>query len=499
MNNNKTAPPPHIDSGALGIEKSGIDYVPLSQRHGKAWHLAPVWFSGTAHLLTFAVGFVGPAVGLNLVWTLIASVLGLSLGIFFSAFHSTQGPQLGLPQMVQSRPQFGYYGAVLIFAVVVLVYVVQGVSTVLVSGPSLTATTGLSGNMALIITVLVGVATAVIGYKFIHRLGRWVTYAFLVVFAVLTVEVLFRVELPAGSFSLSGFSWTPFLLQFGVCAGYLIGWAPFVSDVSRYLPPSVGVRRSFWWTAGGMWLGAAWLIGLGAVLAIAYPAIASTGDIVGTVMAAGDAGFNGLGKLAAFTAVPGLLYFTGVCFYSASLTLCSIADTFGMLRRPAARIGFVGVIGAGTLAVSLLAGDNLIEQLGILLPFVLSILAPWTAINLVDFYVVRRGRYSVREIFNPSGIYGRWSWRGLLAYVSGMVVMIPFISTTVWQGPIAEMLGGADISPFIGLPVAGVLYLLLSRSLNLDEERALIVQMDKDIDRDVDEGQAVGGQTTYAH
>ena len=31
------------------------------------------------------------------------------------AFHSAQGPQLGLPQMIQSRPQFGYVGALLVW------------------------------------------------------------------------------------------------------------------------------------------------------------------------------------------------------------------------------------------------------------------------------------------------------------------------------------------------------------------------------------------------
>ena len=41
------------------------------------------------------------------------------------------------------------------------------------------------------------------------------------------------------------------------------------------------------------------------------------------------------------------------------------------------------------------------------------------AINLVDFFIVRRGHYSIREIFNPDGIYGRWSWRGLSAYAIG--------------------------------------------------------------------------------
>jgi hypothetical protein len=30
----------------MEIEKRSIDYVPLAERHGKVWHLWPVWFSG---------------------------------------------------------------------------------------------------------------------------------------------------------------------------------------------------------------------------------------------------------------------------------------------------------------------------------------------------------------------------------------------------------------------------------------------------------------------
>ena len=39
------------------------------------------------------------------------------------AFHSTQGPQLGLPQMIQSRPQFGYVGALLVWGVALIAYI----------------------------------------------------------------------------------------------------------------------------------------------------------------------------------------------------------------------------------------------------------------------------------------------------------------------------------------------------------------------------------------
>ena len=105
------------------IETRSIDYVPLAERHGKVWHLWPVWFSGDAHLATLAVGVLGITLGGNLLWTSLAVVLGCLLGTFFMAFHSTQGPQLGLPQMIQSRPQFGYTGALLVWGVALVAYI----------------------------------------------------------------------------------------------------------------------------------------------------------------------------------------------------------------------------------------------------------------------------------------------------------------------------------------------------------------------------------------
>jgi len=104
-----TAPPAEAPK-VKGIEVRSIDYVPLNERHGKLWHLGPLWFMSNAQIATLAVGLISITTGGNLVWSLIAIVLGALVGTFFMAFHSAQGPQLGLPQMIQSRPQFGYVG-----------------------------------------------------------------------------------------------------------------------------------------------------------------------------------------------------------------------------------------------------------------------------------------------------------------------------------------------------------------------------------------------------
>src|SRR5260370_25658241 len=100
-----------------------MGWAPLSERTGKGRGLGPVWISGDAHLAPLAVGVLGITLGGNLLWTAVAVVAGCLLGTFFMAFHSTQGPQLGLPQMIQSRPQFGYTGALLVWAVAMVAYI----------------------------------------------------------------------------------------------------------------------------------------------------------------------------------------------------------------------------------------------------------------------------------------------------------------------------------------------------------------------------------------
>ena len=89
--------------------------VPLNERHGKVWHLGPLWFMSNAQIATLAVGLISISEGASLFWSVLAIVVGVLVGTLFMAFRSAQGPQLGLPQMIQSRPQFGYIGALLVW------------------------------------------------------------------------------------------------------------------------------------------------------------------------------------------------------------------------------------------------------------------------------------------------------------------------------------------------------------------------------------------------
>jgi purine-cytosine permease-like protein len=450
-----------------GVEVRSIDYVPLSERHGKVWSQGPLWFMSNAQIATLAVGTFSAVAGGNLIWSLLAIILGALVGTFFMAFHAAQGPQLGLPQMIQSRPQFGYVGALLVWAFAYLQYAGFNIFNTILAGDSLHATVHGPAKLWIVVATVLAAVIALIGYDLIHSVERWLTLGFLVIFGILTVAV-FRLPFPGGSFDLGGFRATPFLVQFGAVAGYQISWAIYVSDYSRYLPPTVGIRRTFLWTYFGSALGGAWLMCLGAALA------AWAGDkfdTVGSLHSAGDRVFHGFGGIVLFFAMLGLVSVTALNMYGGSLTLISAADSVKSIRPTSTvRIVTITLTAVLSLVPALLIGANFLTNFEDFLLLVLYLFVPWTAVNLVDYYVVRRGHYAIAEIFNPHGMYGRWGWRGIVSYLVGFGAMLPFLSTSKYTGFVASALNGADISFFIGLPVAGLLYWVLARTIDVRAE-----------------------------
>ena len=466
------------------IEKRSIDYVPLAERHGKVWHLWPVWFSGDAHLATLAVGVLGITLGGNLLWTVIAVLLGNLLGTFFMAFHSTQGPQLGLPQMIQSRPQFGYTGALLVWGVAMVAYIGYNAFNLVLAAQALhQLTPGIppTSAPAMVLFALLALALAVVGYDKIHLAQRGFAYMMIGVLSVFTVGALWLVKFPAAQWQLGGFRAVPFLAQMFAAASYQLSWSIYVSDYSRYLPRDVGVRESFWWTYLGAFVGGAWMMLVGTVAAAAAPRL----DVAAAMQHAADVVIPGFGKILLFAALLGLITISALNFYGASLTLLSVADTIKpLVCTVGKRLASLLLAFVASCAIAVSSSGNFISRFEDYLAVLLYLFTPWTAINLVDFYLVRKGHYSIREIFNPAGMYGQWNWRGLLAYLIGFIVMIPFFSTGMYTGAVARALGGADIAMLVGLPVSAGVYLILCRSIDLAQEHRRAAAADVGLDPD---------------
>ena len=456
------------------VEVHSIDYIPLTERHGKVTDQFTLWFLGNANMATLAVGLIAMGLGLPLLWVLVAIILGEIFGTFFMAFHSVQGPRMGIPQLLQSRPQFGYFGALIPQVIGLFLYVGFNVFNTIIAGTALSTVTGLNLQLSILLMAGAALVLTIGGYDWINFVQRWGTWLFLIVFGIFTVGVLLTGN-PAPEQVSGDFAWTPFLVVIVIVASYQVSQAPYVSDYSRYLPRSSTVRSTFLWSYFGSTAGSFWMIALGAFLLASYPESAS----IDAVAAGGNAIFNGFGTIALAVALVGLVSVIALNLYSGSLAMLAAVDTVKPIRASVSTrtiaIGAILVLGT---AGSLLLPEDFLGSYNVFLVILLYSLVPRTAINLVDFFFVRRGDYAILEIFKKRGIYGLWNWRGLVAYVVGIAVMIPFFAIfngtdEVFVGPAARALDGADISLFVGLPVSALLYWFLCRDIDLGEERQL--------------------------
>ncbi|MDR5783252.1 cytosine permease [Caballeronia sp. LZ065] len=107
----------------MDVEQRSIEFIPLSERYGTPRRLFTIWFSANMQVTALVIGTLGIVAGLSLFWTIVGLILGNVIGTVFMAAHSAQGPHLGIPQMIQSRAQFGVFGAGLPLAIVVLAYI----------------------------------------------------------------------------------------------------------------------------------------------------------------------------------------------------------------------------------------------------------------------------------------------------------------------------------------------------------------------------------------
>jgi nucleobase:cation symporter-1, NCS1 family len=460
-----------------GLETRSIDYVPKNERHGKVWHIGPLWFMSNAQIATLAVGVTSFALGGNLIWSILAILIGLIIGTIFMAAHSSQGPKLGLPQMVQSRPQFGYIGALLVWLFAFLQYAGFNVFNTVLAGESVSDavnTPASFGPFWAIVITIVGAVIALFGYDLIHRMERYLVYLTVAVMALLTISALVHLQLPAGAFDLGHFSPLAFFAQLGVVAGYQISWAIYVSDYSRYLPSTTPTSQTFRWTFWGSAVGGAWIMFLGAYLAAAVKNF-NAGDPVTGIQTVSNDLFPGFGNIALIVFALGLIAVIVLNMYGGSLTLISSIDSFKKVRPTLAiRIITVAITAAISGVLAIFITGSFEGYFAGFLTLVLYFFIPWTAVNLTDYFIVRKGHYAIGEIFKPHGIYRRWGWQGITAYVVGFLCMAPFFHVSgFFVGFVSNAMGGVDISLFIGLPVSAILYYVFTRSLDVKAEQAL--------------------------
>ncbi len=443
----------------IAVEPGGIEMIPDRERHGRPLDLFWTWMSPNLEFATVYVGVLPLAVFGGSFWlTALGVLIGTALGSLTHGILSSWGPRYGIPQMVQARGAFGFLGAFLpaglnAFTAGVGWFVVNSVSGAF----ALSALTHMSFDLAFVIVVLAQVLVAFVGHNLVHAFERWVFPYLAAVFLIATVVTLTKAHFGTGfnpkAPVAAGGSSAAFILAVVISFGYAIGWNPYASDYTRYLPSSVNRFKVGLAAALGIFVSCAVLEIAGAASATlagtnANPTTNFT-DPLGTF----------LGDLVLIGVTIGAVSANVLNIYSGAMSFLTLGVKLKLRTRRALVALASGVIG-------LVVGLHFQADVG---PgskydnFLLAIsywIAPFLAVVLVDYFVFRRGGdYNEREFFDTR----RRIWQAPLSMVIGIVASIPFWDQQPpFLGSFAKAHPGAgDLSFIVGFAVAGLVYLLL--------------------------------------
>jgi NCS1 family nucleobase:cation symporter-1 len=165
---------------------------------------------------------------------------------------------------------------------------------------------------------------------------------------------------------------------------------------------------------------------------------------------------GGVGRLVMLVFALGIMDTNSINLYGGVLCSITTGQTFARRWIPGARMR--AILSVAIVALSLILAIGLQSNL-----LLLYVLISWTAINLVDHYLIRHGQTDVEAFFDPSGgPYGRVGWIGVSTYVVGILVEVPFMSTPLFTGPAASAMNGTDLSWIVGLVITVPWYYLLA-------------------------------------
>lgn len=454
------------------IEQHTIYQIPLDQRHGKAHQLFTLWFGANLNVLTVVTGALATTIfQQSFLSALLAILLGNLLGTVFMALHAAQGPRLGVPQMVQSRGQFGAKGAGFVVALVAFMYVGYAGTAFVTGGQSVHfIVPALSQNAAIIAIAALSLAGAIYGHDVIHFSTRMMTYVSGSALLLAYIWLLFITPVPGSFLTQGSFSAVGFFKMVSMGALWQLGYAPYVSDYSRYLPPDSGPRSAFWSCYWGTTLGAVLPMILGAMIG---PAVVDGNVVTAIAHLTGRVSF-----LIMLLLVPGVAVAGAICLYGGALAMITLGQTLIPRWRIThrARVVIASAIFLIALLMSIAGARNFLPLYTHFNELLLYLLVPWTAVNLIDYYLIRFGDYHVPSFFAADGgLYGHYNLTALACYLVGIVVQIPFVAADFYTGPLARALGGVDISWIVGIAVVSPVYYFAVRSFQPQARGARVV------------------------
>jgi NCS1 family nucleobase:cation symporter-1 len=445
------------------FETRGIDYIPLAERRGSPIDLAWMWAGALFNVEYVVYGALIMSFGLRF-WQAAAVIAVGNLSYLVAGLGSLQGPRAGTAAFTINRAPFGPNGAKLIAVfnwITQVGYEIEGLALVVLAGVALFNKAGVGSSTGLKIGLVIAAACVqlvlpLLGHRAMLRTLRMLAIPFIVLFIVLTILSVGKVDLSAGH---NGSAAEMMAALAVILSGGGYGWVMNANDFSRYLAPDSSRKKIVWSVALGGYIPSTLLSLLGAAL-FTIPAVATADGAAISGLPHAFAGWF-IWPYLIFVIVQ-LFAINSIDLYSSGLTLQAI---FPRIKRWQCILVDTTVAGALTAFTVFSSGFNTFVTDFLL--FMLVWIAPWVAIYITDYFL-RRGRYDSSGLMATGrGLYyrnGGVHLPGIIAQVIGMVAAASWLNAyPEWVSPLSNHTGGADLSVFMGALFGGVIYFLLTR------------------------------------
>ncbi len=447
---------------AFKVEHRGIELIPEQDKKMKPAGLFWLWAGAVWNVEYLVYGALVVSFGLSF-WQAVAAILIGNVFFALLGLASLQGPSTGTTALMVSRAPFGRNGnrPVSLFNWITQVgFEIEGLYFIVQLAKTMFQRGGVHSGTALelgilVVALLIQIVVPFLGHATIAKVLRYLSFVFIVLFAVMAALVIPHAHLSSLHQHTSWALWTTGVVLI-VSAGGL-GWTENGNDYSRYLPRSTSRAKTFWAATLGGGIPAILLELLGAA---AFLVSAKATAITGVPTAFASWFFWPF----AILAVVQLFAINTMDLYSSGVTLQA-------LGIPVSRVGCVvlDTIVAGGVTAYILVNGHFFQDLSGFLDYIVVWLGPWFGIMLVD-WLLRRGRYDPAALVSGrGGLYwrtGGWNIRALVAQGIGMFVAMMWIDAAFYQppytGPISNALGGSDVSWAAGMVVGGLVYFVLS-------------------------------------
>ncbi len=407
----------------------------------------------------WVVGVLLVTLGLGFREGVLAILLGNLIGALPVALAATIGPATGLPQMEASRRVLGRIG-IRLPSFLNWMYCVgwDAVNNVpaAVALIALLALAGAAPPFWLALGVLAGVqmAASIYGHHVVQALQKYLGGLLLAVFVVIGALGLRGGDLPGGGLPGGGLpggalahaahpvSLPTFLLATAILASFNLSWASYSSDYTRYLPADTSRPRIVRLALAGLLLSAVPFQLLGLITAAGIGEATPTAVIAHLQHTAGWLGPVVLAAIA-LSSITGNSFNDNTASYS--LISAGIRVPRVLAAIVTATLGYVvAVFGAGRYA----------ELYTSYLVVTLYWIAPWIGIVLADWYLIGS---------RPRAVPPGWTRAATIFAVTAVLTIALFSVSDLYTGPIARLLGGADIGYYVGFFGAGLLHVLSVR------------------------------------